>query len=77
MKKQGKWHTIGYPEYFRQCMGFAASLMAYGFPEFTSVNIMGFNSPEWLVAFAGSLFARSIATGIYTTNSQEVCHFIA
>ncbi len=58
-------------------MKFAASMIAYQFPQFTSVNIIGFNSPEWAIAFYGSLFARSIATGIYTTNSQQVCEFIA
>jgi long-subunit acyl-CoA synthetase (AMP-forming) len=38
---------------------------------------MGFNSPEWAYAFYGTLFAKSIATGIYTTNHKDVCHFIA
>lgn len=56
---------------------FAASLIAYKFPQYTSINIIGFNAPEWAIAFFGSLFCRSIATGIYTTNSQQVCEFIA
>lgn len=56
---------------------FAASLIAYKFPQYTSINIIGFNAPEWAIAFFGSLFSRSIATGIYTTNSQQVCEFIA
>jgi long-chain-fatty-acid--CoA ligase ACSBG len=54
-------------------MKFAASLIAYKFKEYTSVNIIGFNAPEWAITFYGTLFARAIATGIYTTNSPQVC----
>lgn len=52
-------------------------MIAYQFNEFTSMNIIGFNSPEWAIAFFGGLFSRAIPTGIYTTNSQEVCEYIA
>lgn len=50
-------------------MKFAASLIAYRFGQHTSVNIIGFNAPEWAIAFYGSLFAKCLPTGIYTTNS--------
>lgn len=35
-----------------------------------SVNIIGFNAPHWNIAFYGSMFARCIPVGIYTTNSK-------
>lgn len=57
-------------------MNFAASLIAYRFSEHTSINIIGFNSPEWAITFFGTLFARCLPTGIYTTNSNEVCEYI-
>jgi long-chain-fatty-acid--CoA ligase ACSBG len=50
--------------------------VAFEFAEFTDVNIIGFNSPEWAIAFYGAIFARMIPTGIYTTNSAEVCRYI-
>lgn len=58
-------------------MSFAASLLAVGLPEFSCINIIGSNAPEWLLAFMGALFARCVPTGIYTTNSPEVCAYIA
>jgi long-chain-fatty-acid--CoA ligase ACSBG len=42
-----------------------------------AVNIIGFNAPEWNISFFGSLFARCLPVGIYTTNTPEACHFIA
>ena len=38
---------------------------------------MGFNSPEWVFTFYGSIFARYIPVGMYTTNGPETCEFIA
>ncbi len=69
--------TINFVQYYNLCVQFAASMIAYQFPEYSSINIIGFNAPEWAIAFLGGLFARSISTGIYTTNSQQVCQFIA
>ena len=39
--------------------------------------IMGFNSPEWAFTFYGSIFARYIPVGMYTTNGSETCEYIA
>lgn len=38
---------------------------------------MGFNSPEWAIAFFGSMFAKYLPIGMYTTNSPEVCKYTA
>ena len=38
-----------------------------------SVNIIGFNAPEWAIAFFGSMFADCIPSGVYTTNNPEAC----
>jgi long-chain-fatty-acid--CoA ligase ACSBG len=42
-----------------------------------SVNIIGFNSPEWIIAFYGSIFGRFLPVGIYTTNGPEACHYVS
>jgi long-chain-fatty-acid--CoA ligase ACSBG len=44
--------------------------------KFKIVNILGFNSPEWLIANNGAIFASAIAAGIYATNSPDACHYI-
>lgn len=58
-------------------MAFASSLISYGFDEYTSLNIIGFNAPEWFITFYGAIFAKCLPTGIYTTNNQTVCEYIA
>ena len=70
VKRNGKWQATNYADYYNLSVKFAASMIAYKFPQYTSINIIGFNSPEWAIAFFGGLFSRSISTGIYTTNSQ-------
>ena len=41
-----------------------------------AVNIIGFNAPHWNIAFYGSMFAKCVPVGIYTTNSKEICSYI-
>ena len=77
MKRNKKWVTWSYEEYFEESMRVAKSLVALGLPEFAGVNLIGFNAPEWVMAFNGASFARCIPVGIYTTNSKEVCEYIA
>ena len=36
--------------------------------ERAAVAIMGFNSPEWFIAFMGTIMNNNINTGIYITN---------
>ena len=43
----------------------------------SSVNILGFNSIEWMVSFHGSIFANLIPAGIYNTSSNDICKYIA
>ncbi len=40
------------------------------------VNILGFNSPEWLIANNGAMFAAGIAAGIYATNTSQAAQYI-
>ena len=77
VKRHKQWITLNYQEYFDESIRFAKSLINLGLPEFTGVNIIGFNSPEWAIAFHGSTFARCIPVGIYTTNNKEICQYIA
>ena len=41
------------------------------------MNIMGFNSPEWVIAFFGSIFHNNIVSGVYITNGPEACQYQA
>lgn len=72
-----QWRTITYRQYYDMAIGFAKSLIALGVPEYTAVNIIGFNSVEWAVAFYGSIFGHYLPIGLYTTNGPDACAYIA
>ena len=42
-----------------------------------AVNIIGFNSPEWLIAFMGSVLGFFMPVGVYTTNRADACQYVA
>jgi long-chain-fatty-acid--CoA ligase ACSBG len=69
--------SLTYEQYYNECLRFSRALLALGYPEFTVVNLIGFNSPEWMIAYFGSMLARCIPVGIYSTNSLTACHYIA
>lgn len=75
-KVDGKWVTQTFQEYFENCLMFGRALINHGVDD-CAVNIIGFNAPHWNIAFFGSMFARCIPVGIYTTNSKEICTYIA
>ena len=50
--------------------------MHLGLNRFESVSILGFNSPEWLIANNGAIAAGGFAAGIYTTNEPPACKYI-
>lgn len=50
--------------------------MSIGFERFDTINIIGFNAPEWFFANFGAMAAGGVAAGIYTTNNPEACKYI-
>ena len=69
-------HIWSWQEYYDDCCKFAKTLIHLDVAAFKITNILGFNSPEWMIANNGSIFASCIAAGIYATNSPEACHYI-
>lgn len=78
-KKEGKgqWVTWTYSQYYNDSKKFAASLIALDIKAFGTTNIIGFNSPQWVIGFNGTIFAGCIPVGTYTTNNVEACEYIA
>lgn len=62
-----KW---SWNQYFRDVMCFAKAMMALGITERSSINIMGHNSPEWVISFLGSISYNCVASGVYPTNNS-------
>lgn len=55
----------------------AKAFINLGLESRNSVGILGFNSPEWFFADLAAIFCNSISTGIYATNSPEMCQYMA
>lgn len=72
-----QWRTWSWQQYYDECTAFAKALIHLQISSFKTVNIIGFNSPEWLIANNGAILASCIAAGIYTTNMAEACHYIS
>ena len=76
VKRDGKWEATSYAQYYEQSVKLAKSLLAIGVKQFQGVSIMGFNSPEWMIANIGAILAGALATGIYSTNNLETTKYI-
>ena len=68
--KHMKWT---YKQAWKEINKFAAALVQVRISERGCINILGFNSPEWAIAFFGSMVANCIPSGVYLTNSPEAC----
>ena len=55
----------------------AKAFIALGLEPRKSVGILGFNSPEWFFSDLAAIFCNSISCGIYTTNSPDMCKYMA
>ena len=48
-----------------------------GINERKSINIIGHNAPEWVIAFMGGIVYNGIVSGVYPTNNAEACIYQA
>lgn len=69
--------TWTWKEYRAKVDAFGKALISQGFNEFDIINIIGFNSREWLVANFGAIAAGGVAAGIYSTNGSDACKYIS
>ena len=64
-------------QYYDDIIKFAKSLHYLKIKEKKALNIMGWNAPEWIIAWHGGMFNNNIVTGVYTTNSPTACVYQA
>ena len=38
---------------------------------------MGYNSPEWAIAYHGAIFHNNVVSGVYVTNGASACQYQA
>lgn len=75
--KSTPWTTWTWSEYRNNVDKFAKSLISLDFQKFDTINIIGFNSPEWHFANFGAIMAGGIAAGIYASNGPDACKYQA
>mmetsp|Transcript_50983 Transcript_50983/g.75655 ORF Transcript_50983/g.75655 Transcript_50983/m.75655 type:complete len:761 (-) Transcript_50983:236-2518(-) len=66
-----QWRTWTLQQYHDDCAAIAKSLMHIGVEQHDAVNIWGFNSPQWVIAEMGTIFAGAKAAGIYPTDTPN------
>ena len=77
VKRGGEWVTWSYKQYHSDSRTVAKAFIKLGLERHHAVGILGFNAPEWFIALAAAISAGGISCGIYTTNSPQVCKYIA
>ena len=60
-------------QYWYDALRFAKACHSLGCKDMSAVAIMGFNSPEWAIAFIGGIMNNQVNTGIYGTNAPDAC----
>jgi len=68
---------VTWREYVNQAETVGRALMACKLPVGGAINIIGFNSPEWMLLNMGAICASAIAAGVYTSNGRDACLYIA
>ncbi len=70
------WVATTWRGYASEVIAVARSLLALGVLPGDTVNILGFNRPEWVIFDVGAMAAGAVPAGIYATNSPEECGYI-
>src|SRR5437868_3163737 len=76
VKRDGVWRTTTWSAYARDAHRVGRGLVKLGVQPGKGVAIIGYNSPEWLVADMGAILAGGVPAGIYTTSAAPQVRYI-
>lgn len=71
------WRATTWAAYAREARRAGKALVTLGVAPGSGVALIGYNSPEWLIADVGAILAGATPAGIYTTNSPEQVRYVA
>jgi len=74
--RDGPWTYWTWNDYYAEARVAARALMALGCAKHESINILGFNSPEWFFAAVAGIFSGMLTAGIYITNTPDGVEYI-
>ena len=75
VKRNDEWVKWTYAEYLEDVRTVAKAFIKLGLKPFHSVNILGFNAPEWHISAVAGVVAGGLTAGIYTTNSEQATRY--
>jgi long-chain acyl-CoA synthetase len=75
-KRDGVWVPTGYRQYSLQVMRAGKALMALGCEPGSTVSILGFNRPEWVIFDLACMCIGGAPAGIYTTSSPSEVGYV-
>ncbi|KFO28802.1 Long-chain-fatty-acid--CoA ligase ACSBG2 [Fukomys damarensis] len=75
-KSRRKSETLSFTKYYEACRKAGRALIKLGLQRFHGVDILGFNSAEWLFAALGAILAGGLCVSIYATSSAKSCQYI-
>ena len=55
VKRGGRWVTWTWREYYNDIAAVAKSMIRVGLEPFHGVCVLGFNAPEWFIAYIGGI----------------------
>lgn len=70
-----EWKTWSYKAYHDEVRKVAKGFLALGFKQFDTVNIWGFNAPEWNMSAVAAMYAGGKSGGLYPTDTPETAAF--
>lgn len=74
--QDGRWVATSWAAYAAEVKQAARALIALGVGPGTSVGILGFNRPEWVIFDLAALSIGAVPAGIYTTNAPPEVQYI-
>jgi len=77
VKRNDEWVKWTYAEYLEDIKTVAKAFIKLGLKPHHSVNILGFNAPEWHISAIATVIAGGLTAGIYTTNSADATRYVA
>lgn len=70
-KPLSEWKSWTFDEFHKDVRSMAKAVIASGMEPADTVNIFGFNSPEWVISTFGAIYAGGKAAGIYGSDNKE------
>lgn len=75
--RDNKEYVWSWTQFRNDAVAFAKSMHQIGIDERSVTNVMGFNAPEWAIAYFGSILRNSPCSGVYATNGADACLYQA